>query len=156
MQRTLVFGFLALLLCAVGLGAAQVGSQPRQAVRLGAPRCPWPPPPERLVVLDSEGSTAPQQLGPQQLWSAYVVPAGQDLVVTNVSLLGTDMALLVPGFGGAPSVRRGELEPRLASDEDPGAPLGYPFPSGSQVVIQNRGSGLHPLRYRLAGYLVPR
>lgn len=38
---------------------------------------------------------------------------------------------------------------------DPGAPLGWVYPAGSQVIFRNEAAQPLPLEYSLVGYLVP-
>lgn len=108
----------------------------------------WPPPPDAIVHVSSKTSGAPATPQPQQLWSAYAVPADMDLVVTNASILGESMSLV--------GRRNGEAQPVLRdSPLDPGAPLGWVYPAGSQVILQNEAAQTLPLEYTLVGYLVP-
>ncbi len=116
------------------------------------PRAAWPPRPDAIVTLDSTTAGGPASLQPLQLWSAYAVPANRDLVITNAAILGEEMTLLGSGFQ-----RSGEADPSLRDSAlDPGAPLGWVFPAGSQVVLRNDGAQANALEYTLAGYLVAR
>jgi hypothetical protein len=113
----------------------------------------WPPRPERIVHLSS--LEAPQSLSPQQMWAAYLVPADSHLVLTNVALLGSEMALFEASPAGSVHRRFGEAAPTLAaSPADPGAPLGWVFGPGTQVALRNDGRQPLSLQYELVGYLV--
>ncbi len=141
------------------LGVSAPSSQAQlvgQTQRLCSDRF-WPPRPEEIVTITSDNLTLPM-LPPGGTFSVYAVPVDRWFVMTAASTFHSigERFTIEEDLGGTLTAKQRLL---VTSNTPPaevgGAPLGYVFAPGSQVVFHNiHTMGNSVPTFSLAGYLV--